>query len=125
MSEIFEDRKFIFMKSSFSMVLNPAIMNAIIHCVFSSKDIGDDMSLCYKKLWKLLIDRDMTRADLRGATGIAPATIAKMSRGESVGASVLERICASMQCNIGDIVDYVPDVKLVHSDGGDKGGQAG
>ena len=68
------------------------------------------MALCYKKLWKLLIDKDMTRADLRGATGIAPATIAKMSRGESVGASVLERICASMQCDIGDIVSYVPEL---------------
>ena len=66
------------------------------------------MAFSYKKLWKLLIDRDMTRADLRGATGIAPATIAKMSRGESVGASVLERISESLQCNIGDIVDYVP-----------------
>jgi len=67
------------------------------------------MALCYKKLWKLLIDHDMTRADLRGATGIAPATIAKMSRGESVGASVLERICASMQCDIGDSVSYGPE----------------
>ena len=67
------------------------------------------MALCYKKLWKLLIDRDMTRTDLREATGIAPATVSKMSRGESVGANVLERICAAMQCNIGDIVDYVPD----------------
>lgn len=66
------------------------------------------MALCYKKLWKLLIDKDMTRASLREATGIAPATISKMSRGESVGASVLERICESLQCNIGDIVDYVP-----------------
>ena len=66
------------------------------------------MALCYKKLWKLLIDRDMTRADLREATGVAPATLAKMSRGEAVGAGILERICASMQCNIGDIVDYVP-----------------
>ena len=82
------------------------------------------VALCYKKLWKLLIDHDMTRADLRGATGIAPATIAKMSRGESVGASVLERICASMQCNIGDIVDYVPDVNRVPSGEGDKGEQA-
>ena len=67
------------------------------------------MALCYKKLWKLLIDHDMTRADLRGATGIAPATIAKMSRGESVGASVLERICESLQCNVGDVMDYVPN----------------
>ena len=79
------------------------------------------MALCYKKLWKLLIDKDMTRASLREATGIAPATISKMSRGESVGANVLERICASMQCNIGDIVDYVPDVNRVPSGEGDKG----
>ena len=69
-----------------------------------SKWIGTDTALCYKKLWKLLIDRDMTRTDLREATGIAPATVSKMSRGESVGAGVLERICASMQCDIGDIV---------------------
>ena len=67
------------------------------------------MSMCYKKLWKLLIDRDMTRADLRKETGISPATIAKMSKGEPVGTSILERICESMQCNIGDIADYVPN----------------
>ena len=67
------------------------------------------MALCYKKLWKLLIDKDMTRASLREATGIAPATISKMSRGESVGANVLERICESLQCDIGDIVSYVPE----------------
>ena len=69
------------------------------------------IALCYKKLWKLLIDKGMTRASLREATGIAPATISNMSRCESVGANVLERICASMQCNIGDIVDYVPNAK--------------
>ena len=68
------------------------------------------MSMCYKKLWKLLIDRDMTRADLRKETGISPATIAKMSKGEPVGTSILERICESMQCNIGDIADYVSEL---------------
>lgn len=67
------------------------------------------MALCYKKLWKLLIDKDMTRASLREAIGIAPATISKMSRGESVGANVVERICESLQCYIGDIVSYVPE----------------
>ena len=68
------------------------------------------MALCYKKLWKLLIDRDMTRTDLREATGISQATLAKMNRGEAVGTNVLERICSEMECNIGDMVDYVPDV---------------
>ena len=67
------------------------------------------MAMCYKKLWKLLIDRDMTRADLREKTGLAPATLAKMTKGEAFGANVLERICETMQCNVGDVVDYVPD----------------
>ena len=67
------------------------------------------MAMCYKKLWKLLIDRDMTRADLRDKTGLSPATLAKMSKGEAIGANVLERICETMQCNVGDIVDYVPE----------------
>lgn len=65
------------------------------------------MALCYKKLWKLLIDRDMTRADLREATGVSPATFAKMSKGEPVGVGILDRICESLHCNIGDIVDHV------------------
>ena len=70
------------------------------------------MALCYKKLWKLLIDRDMTRADLREATGISPVTLAKMSKGEPVGAGILDRICESLQCNIGDIVDHVPKANV-------------
>lgn len=75
------------------------------------KGIEPDMPLCYKKLWKLLIDKDMTRAALREATGIAPATISKMSRGDRVGANVLERMCESLQCNIGDVVDSVPKAR--------------
>lgn len=70
------------------------------------------MAMCYKKLWKLLIDRDMTRADLREKTGIAPATLAKMTKGEAIGANVLERICETMQCDVGDIMSYVPDVSV-------------
>lgn len=67
------------------------------------------MALSYKKLWKQLIDHDMNRADLREATGLSPATLAKMSKGDPVGTTILERICRTLQCNIGDIVDYVPD----------------
>ena len=67
------------------------------------------MAMCYKRLWKLLIDRDMTRADLRKVTGISPATIAKMSKGEPVGAGIFERICEALHCNIGDIADYVSE----------------
>ena len=70
------------------------------------------MAMCYKKLWKLLIDRDMTRADLREKTGLAPATPAQMTKGEAIGANVLERICETMQCDVGDIMSYVPDVSV-------------
>ena len=67
------------------------------------------MALCYKKLWHQLIDHDMTRTDLREAIGLSPTTLAKMSKGEAVATPILEKICWTLHCNIGDIVDYVPD----------------
>lgn len=67
------------------------------------------MALSYKKLWHQLIDHDMSRAELREATGVSPATLAKMTKGEPVGTPTLEKICRVMKCNIGDIIDYVPD----------------
>lgn len=67
------------------------------------------MALSYKKLWKQLIDHDMTRMDLRDAVGLSSTTLAKMSKGDTVTTNVLERICSNLKCNIGDIVDYVPD----------------
>ena len=70
------------------------------------------MALCYKKLWKLLIDRDMNRADLRKATGLSPTTLAKMTKGEAVGAAILEKICGALKCDICDIASYVPDTKV-------------
>ena len=66
------------------------------------------MALCYKKLWKLSIDRDMTRADRREAIGVSPTTLAKMSKGEAIGANVLARISETLNCNVGDVMDYVP-----------------
>ena len=67
------------------------------------------MAFCYKKLWKLVIDRDMTRADLRKVIGVYSTTLAKMSKGAAIGENVLERICATMQCDVGDVMAYVPD----------------
>ena len=63
----------------------------------------------YKKLWKLLIDKDMTRTDLRRAIGVSPATAAKLSKSEPVSMEVLMKICKALSCNIGDIVDVVLD----------------
>ena len=71
--------------------------------------MGKHMSFCYKKLWKLLIDRDMTRADLRQATGISTATLARLSKGEDVKTSILMRICNALKCDAGDIMEFQPD----------------
>lgn len=67
------------------------------------------MAISYKKLWKLLIDKDMTAVDLRLATGIAPNTMTKLRRDEEVSMTVLVKICTALDANIGDIMDLVPD----------------
>lgn len=69
------------------------------------------MAISYKKLWKLLIDKDMTAVDLRQATGIAPNTMTKLRRDEEVSMTVLIKICTALDVNIGDIMDLVPDTK--------------
>lgn len=68
------------------------------------------MAICYKKLWKLLIDRDMKKKDLVAASGISQSSITKMGRNENVNTDVLVRICLALQCDIGDIAEIVsPD----------------
>ena len=70
------------------------------------------MAISYKKLWKLLIDKDMTAVDLRQATGIAPNTMTKLRKDEEVSLSVLVKICTALNVNIGDIMDLIPDSKM-------------
>ena len=67
------------------------------------------MSASYKKLWKLLIDKDMTKKDLRLAIGASSSTFAKLSRGEFISGELTARICNALQCNVGDIMDVVLD----------------
>lgn len=67
------------------------------------------MRITFKPLWKLLIDRDMTREDLRRATGLSPATIAKLGKDGNVTTNVLLRIGQTLQCNLEDIVVIVPE----------------
>lgn len=64
------------------------------------------MSVSYNGLWKILIDKNMYRKELAEQLNISSATIAKMGKGESVSLDVLERICAYLDCNIGDIVSF-------------------
>ena len=67
------------------------------------------MAISYNKLWKLLIDRKMSKADLRRAARIAPNTMTKLNRDEEVTLETLGKICQALSANIGDIVDIVPD----------------
>ncbi len=66
------------------------------------------MKISYKPLWKLLIDRDMTQSELRKNAGIAPNTMTKLRRNQEVALGVLIRICATLNVNIGDIMDLIP-----------------
>ena len=67
------------------------------------------MAISYNKLWKLLVDKKMSKADLRRAAGIAPNTMTKVRRDEEVSLTVLNKICAALNANIGDIMDFLPD----------------
>ena len=64
------------------------------------------MTLNYDNLWKLLIDRKMTKTEMRHAAGISTVTLAKMSRGEPVGAIVLDKICRAMKCDVEQVIRY-------------------
>ena len=67
------------------------------------------MIVSYKKLWKLLIDKDMTKTQLRIASGVSSSTMATMTRGEDIQVSVLVRLCQTLKCDVGDIVQFIPD----------------
>ncbi len=72
--------------------------------------LGDfDMAACYKKLWKLLIDKDMKKEDLRVAAGITTTAMAKMGKNETVHMDILLKICKVLDCSIDDILEITPD----------------
>lgn len=67
------------------------------------------MQVSYKKLWKMLIDKDMKKKDLQADAGISWASVTKLSKGETVSMEVIMKICKTLNCNIGDIMDLIPD----------------
>ena len=67
------------------------------------------MAVSYKKLWKVLIDKDMKRKDLQKAAGVSWASITKLSKGETVSMEILIKICKALECDIGEIIELVPD----------------
>ena len=69
------------------------------------------MAVSYKKLWKLLIDRDMKKKDLCEQAGISSASVTKMGKGGHVTTEVLAKICSALECTVDDIMDVLPDNK--------------
>lgn len=69
------------------------------------------MAMSYNRLWKLLVDKKMSKADLRRAADLAPNTMTKLRRDEPVAMRVLEKICGALHADFGEIMQYIPDEK--------------
>ena len=67
------------------------------------------MAISYKKLWKLLIDREMKKKDLQIAAGISSASITKMGKNQNVSTETLQKVCTALNCNIADIIEMTPE----------------
>ena len=70
------------------------------------------MAVSYKKLWKLLIDKDMKKKDLEEKAQVSHYTVSKLYRGENVTIDILERICKTLNCTVDDIMEFVPDDEI-------------
>jgi len=71
------------------------------------------MAFSYKPLWKLLIDKEMTKKQLMEATGISKSTMDKMGCGEKVSMDIIDRLCSYFNCDVSDVLEHI-------ADGGDK-----
>lgn len=69
------------------------------------------MAVSYKKLWKLLIDKDMNRTTLAKKAGLSAYTITKLGKNENVSVAALQKICAALECDVGDIMEMIPEDK--------------
>lgn len=71
-----------------------------------------NMKVCYDKLWKILIDKKLRKVDLRNKAHISTTSLAKLGKEQDVSMDVLRKICVALNCDIGDIVEFIP-----HSNG--------
>ena len=67
------------------------------------------MAISYKKLWKLLIDKDMKKKDLQAAACISSASVTKLAKNENVNTEVLQKVCIALNCDISDIMEMIPE----------------
>lgn len=75
------------------------------------------MAISYNKLWKLLVDKKMSKADLRKAAGIAPNTMTRLRRDEEVTLAVLNKICTTLEVDIGEIMEFLPENSAKENNG--------
>ena len=76
------------------------------------------MAVSYRKLWKLLIDKDMKKKDLRLTSGISTNALAKLGKNERVTTDVIDKICCALNCDVGDIMEIVDDGRAHTIQGG-------
>lgn len=67
------------------------------------------MAVSYNKLWKLLIDKKMTKAEMRRAAGISPNTLTKLNRDEEVTMTIINKICTALDVDVGEVMEFIPD----------------
>jgi putative transcriptional regulator len=67
------------------------------------------MAVTYKKLWKLLIDKDMKKKDLQSLAGISAASITKLGKNENVNMDIIEKICIALKCDVSEILEITED----------------
>lgn len=86
------------------------LLNYLMHCdiIKHHNQKGDvNMAASYKKLWKLLIDRDLKKKDLQNLAGISNYTVSKLNRGENITTDILGKICKALDCSVDDIMEFV------------------
>lgn len=77
---------------------------------YNNKKTGEfRMTISYKRLWKMLIDKDMKKKDLQAKAQISPASIAKLSKNENVTTEVLLKICKALNCDVSDIMEVIEE----------------
>jgi DNA-binding Xre family transcriptional regulator len=69
------------------------------------------LAISYKKLWKLLIDKDLKKKDLQRLAGISSASVTKLGKNENVNTEILAKICIALNCDIADIMEMSDDTK--------------
>lgn len=91
-----------------SMKYDIFIVYKLLYSLFRKCGEVAVLKVSYKKLWKMLIDRDMKKKDLQAATGISWASITKLSKNKNVSMEILMKVCKAMECDIGDIMELIP-----------------